>query len=142
MPDRIVKTNDPNNLGAFYSFLRVLGVALGVALIPFLQALVTSDGPEDVPWWQILIALVLSGVLTTVNYFRPGDVRFGASRPNAVLRSDHGESTLTLIGAVLVVLGLVLFGASLLGIYGRPGAGAGLVLIGLVVLIFGSRSRV
>lgn len=71
-----------NPRAAFSSFLRVLAVALGVALVPFLTALSTSQGPGDVPWWQILVALVLAAVLTGVNYLRPGEVRFGRGRPN------------------------------------------------------------
>jgi len=73
----------PNNLGALYSFLRVLATNVGTALLPlFLSSGANAD--EYPAGKALVIAVVVSVLLTVVNYVRPGNVSFGITEPNVV----------------------------------------------------------
>lgn len=75
---------DPNWKGAVFSFLRVLLVAIPSAIAPYLIA----DSEEPINWRAIGIASALALMLTTANFFREGETRFGTppnpGRPDAV----------------------------------------------------------
>ena len=66
-------TNSTNYSGALFSFLRVLAVALASAVIPF----VTAPQSDEVPVRAIVYAVIAATLLTVVNFFRPGETRFG-----------------------------------------------------------------
>lgn len=68
-----------NYLGAFFSFLRVLTVALASALLP----LFTLD--QEFTARSVLIPAGAAFLLTLVNFFREGETRFGPPpNPGAV----------------------------------------------------------
>lgn len=69
---------DPNYLGAFFSFLRVLTVALASALLP----LFTAD--QEFTARAVLIPAGAAFTLTVINFFREGESRFGPP-PNVVV---------------------------------------------------------
>lgn len=62
-----------NTRAALFSFLRVLAVALASAALPF----VTAPQSDEVPTRAIVTAVVAAFLLTVINFFRPGDPRFG-----------------------------------------------------------------
>lgn len=61
-----------NYTAALFSFLRTLAVALASAVLPFL----TGPG-DEIPTRAVVIACVSAFLLTVINFFRPGDPRFG-----------------------------------------------------------------
>lgn len=73
---------DPNYLGAFFSFLRVLATNVATALTPlfFLDDQEQGVYPEAA---ALGVAFVVALLLTVTNFFRPGEVRFG-NPPNVV----------------------------------------------------------
>lgn len=77
----VVPTNSKNNLQALYSFLRVLATNVSTAMLP----LFLMDGANADRYPQgraLVIAVVVSILLTVINYFRAGEVRFGTNTPN------------------------------------------------------------
>ncbi len=66
----------PNYVGALLSFLRVLATNVGTALLPLFLS--SAGNAEEYPAGKALtIAVIVSGLLTVVNYFRSGETRFG-----------------------------------------------------------------
>lgn len=74
-----VVRDDPNYKGAFFSFLRVLATNVATALTP-LFLVDASNYPEGK---ALVIALIVSALLTVTNFFRSGETRFGTP-PNVV----------------------------------------------------------
>lgn len=70
--------------GAVFSFIRVLLVAVPSAIAPYFVA----DNPDGLDWRAIAIAATLAFLLTTANFFRDGETRFGTppnpGRPDVV----------------------------------------------------------
>ena len=100
-----------NNLGALYSFLRVLATNVATALLPlFLSSGANAD--EYPAGKAVVIAVIVSVLLTLVNYFRAGNVSFGVTAPN-VVREDGATDVITalvvvfLVIVVLIVLGIL-----------------------------------
>ena len=129
---------DPNYLGAAFSFLRVLAVALASALLPMFV------GAEEYPTGKAVgIACGAAFLLTVVNYFRDGETRFGTP-PNlgapAVAedrerqlrpRGDGGYTSYTGLGSPLLIVGLLLI---LVGAIVHVG---GLMIAGVVAAVVG-----
>lgn len=65
--------SNTNPTAALFSFLRVLAVALASAILPF----VTAPQGDEVPVRAVVTAVVAATLLTVINYFRPGEPRFG-----------------------------------------------------------------
>lgn len=131
-PDAL-KATGTNNLGALYSFLRVLATNVATALLPLF--LLNEREADDYPSGKALvIAVTASFLLTVTNYFRSGETRFGATAPN-VIRDDAGRGTIETIGVVLAVVAAVLLVLHLLGVFLTSVALAVVVLIIGVVLI-------
>lgn len=91
-----------NNVGALLSFLRVLAVALATAVLP--HVLLGQNG-DPIVGKEILLAVAAAALLTVINYFRPGETRFGTTKPN-VVREDGYVSVGLIVVIVLAVLGV------------------------------------
>lgn len=127
---------------AVFSFLRVLAVALASAILPFL----TAPQSDDVPVRAIVTAVVAAFLLTVINYFRPGETRFG---PHATGVHEHdlpdaGRTVLGLIGLVLAVVGAIVLLLILLDVIAASVSVAVIALvIGVVLLLVdGNGTRV
>jgi hypothetical protein len=72
-------TYGKNYKEAVFSFFRVLCPALATAVLPYILA---GKNGDPIHLRPILVAVAASFLLTVVNFFRPGEVRFGASTPN------------------------------------------------------------
>lgn len=85
-----------NIKGAIFSFLRVLAVALASAILPFL----TAPQSDEVPTRAIVTALASAFLLTVINYFRPGDGRFG---PEPKFHDDdHGRVDTGMVATIAI----------------------------------------
>lgn len=140
-----LKIVGPNNLGALYSFLRVLATNVGTALLPlFLSS--GANASEYPAGKALVIAVVVSALLTVVNYVRPGNVAFGNTAPNVVREGEGelGRGTLGLIGLILAVVGAIVLLLILLNVIVASTTLAVLVLIiGVVLLVVdGNGTRV
>lgn len=96
--------NDPNYLGAFLSFLRVLATNVSTALLPLFIAK-QEDGQEYPTVTALVIATVVSFLLTVVNFFRSGETRFGP--PPNVVEGDHGASSTHTLAVVALIIAVV-----------------------------------
>lgn len=74
-----------NLLGALFSFLRVLAVAEASAYLALTQA---SD--EPVTWKACGLAAASALALSVINFFRPGESRFG---PEPKVDPEAGYTT-------------------------------------------------
>lgn len=140
-----LRVTGPNYLGAVFSFLRVLATNAATALLPLF--LIGGENAEDYPTGKALsIAVIASALLTVINYARPGETRFGSTRPNVVRgdgsddlgshADDLGRGTLGTIGAVLAVVGAVLLLLHLLGAFLTSLTAAVVVLlVGLILIV-------
>lgn len=126
---------DPNYLGAAFSFLRVLAVALASALLPMFV------GAEEYPTGKAVgIACGAAFLLTVVNYFRDGETRFGTP-PNlgapAVAEArerqlrPRGDGGYVVPAMPLLVVGLLLI---LAGVVVPSGV---LMWVGVVLAVVG-----
>lgn len=102
-----VVRHDPNYLGALLSFLRVLATNIATALLPlFVAGQSTDDYPTGA---ALVIATVVSLLLTVINFFRTGETRFGA--PPNVVNDERGGSdarTLAVVALAIAVVALLI----------------------------------
>ena len=127
--------NNTNMRGAVFSFLRVLAVALASAVLPF----VTAPQSDEVPTRAIVYAVVAATLLTVINFFRPGDGRFGPEPK--VHDNDHGYALLTTIGVVLAVIGAVLLAFAALDTESLSKTGLILLITGAVLYFVDRNDR-
>lgn len=128
---------NPNYLGALFSFLRVLVVALSSALLPMFV------GAEEYPTGKAVgIACGAAFLLTVVNYFRDGETRFGTppnlGAPQVVearefrMRGDGGyvvpAMPLLVVGLLLILAGVVIPSGVLMWV------GVVLAVVGVVLM--------
>lgn len=118
-----------NYKGALYSYLRVLVVAIASALSPMFV------GAEDFPTGKaVLIAAIASLLLVTVNFFGSWETRYGTPpNPGAV---DEGYALLSLLGAVLAVVGVVLLLIAAVEASALSVPGLVLLAVGVVIYAF------
>lgn len=123
-----------SNRAALFSFLRVLAVALASAILPFL----TADGSDEVPPRAIITALVSAFLLTVINYFRPGETRFGVTSNSR--DGDAGAGEIGMVGTVLLVAGAVALLLVLLDVVALSVEVAVVaIIVGLILLIVDRR---
>lgn len=139
MTDQLQRTG-ANNLGAFYSFLRVLATNVSTALLPLFIAK-QGDEAEYPTVTALVIATVVSVLLTVANYFRSGETRFGTTRPNIVRAEPEGGAfSLGYLGQALVLIGVVLLVLALITSIGFY-PGIVFIAVGLVLVVVAGSSR-
>lgn len=123
-------TTGPNYKGALFSFLRVLAVALASAILPF----VTAPQSDEVPTRAVVTAVLAAFLLTVINFFRPGEPRFG-TEPKTKVVGDAGRAVLGTIGVVLALIGAALLCYYALAVETLSKTGLVLLLTGGVLLV-------